>query len=39
MNAFDILMNDIFNNKDILDNCSLNGQTHDCIVTHIDDGI
>lgn len=39
MNAFDFLMNDIFNNKDFLETCYINGQKHDCIVTNIADGI
>lgn len=39
MNPFDKLMNDIFANKDFLDNCYINGISYDCIVTNIEDGI
>lgn len=39
MNAFDKLMNDVFNNKDFLEECYINGQKHSCIVTNIADGI
>ena len=39
MSAFDILINDVFNNQDFLEKCWINGLYYDCIVSNIEDGI
>lgn len=39
MSAFDILIKDVFSNKDFLEQCFINGISHDCIISNIEDGV
>ena len=39
MNPFEKLMNDIFSNKDFLEQCTIEGKTYNCICSSLPEGV